>query len=168
MEVKGKQKGKQKRTGPMHRSPSADVGVFIRCRVPGDPPVDDSGLVRPLIGILHLPGPHHPALAAVLVGLSLRLPVLAHELLVFLAECGRIASQAHAAADSGGAVQGAVVARANEASEQVRGTVVVRSRPFADDGHQGRLSHDGGILARALDVILVSHVGILGMTWVSK
>jgi hypothetical protein len=152
----------------MQYSPSADVGVFIRCRVPGDPPVDDSGLVRPLIGVFHLPGPHHPALAAVLVGLGLRLPVLAHEVLVFLAERGRIASQPRAAAGGGAAVQGAVIMTAGEASEQMRSAIVVRGRPFADDGLQGRLGQDGGILARTLDVLLVGHVGVLGTTRAGK
>ncbi len=96
-------------------------------------PILEAGLVRPLVRVLHLPRPHDPARPTALVRLRLRLPVLPHELFVLLAERGCLARQAHTGADGGRTVQGTIVARALEAAEQVRPTVIVRRRPLADD-----------------------------------
>ena len=116
-----------------HRSTSAaDVRVQALRRVRRNPPAAQARLVRPLVRVLRLPRPLHPARAA-LERARLRLPELAQERLVAVAEARGGAGEPRAGADARGARVRAVVPRADAAAVEVLGAVRRGGRPFADD-----------------------------------
>lgn len=108
-------------------------------RVLRNPSAGKTGLVGPLIRVLGLPRlgkrhlaslymlttqrtyPLNPALGSTLEGVDLRLPELGQERLEARAERRSLASQASAAANSGGTAVGAVITRANPTSIEVLG-----------------------------------------------
>ena len=111
---------------------ATDVRVQTVSRVLRDPFVRKPSLVRPLVRILRLPRPLHPARAA-LERARLRLPELAEERLVIVAEARGGAGEPRARADARGARVRAVVPCADAAAVEVLGAVRRGGRPFADD-----------------------------------
>jgi hypothetical protein len=106
--------------------------------VGGDPAASETGLVRPVLGRLGLPGPHDPALAVVLVNLGLGVVELAKEGLVVAGPSAGAARQAVAGVDVVRAGVRAVHTGAEATAVDPLSTVARGEGPLADDEPERR------------------------------
>lgn len=145
----------------MISSSIADVGVFAIGRIPGNPTILQTGLVRPFISVLGFPSPHNPPLAF-LIRNYLRFPEFAKECLILGSEAGTAATLASARSFEWRSFFTSIKPSSNTTSIEIPRTVSFGERPFSYNSPQRRTCEAISAITCLLDMLIFRPTIFLG------